>query len=339
VSLPRNAGSSPPDDRLVEMAVRAAAVERDGCPDPEVLGLYVERAIDDAAERATVGAHVDDCARCQAIVADFVRALPDEAPGEGAGAPAGAAGWLSGWRWLVPLVSAAAVGIVAVWIGRSPSDDVAEEGRAVAADATFESAPAGAITAEPAAGPPPVSSIPPLPDSGRRRDRTDSPAVDAAAKAVTTPPAASVAAAQADRELRNERMAADLPPPPVAVVPESAELPAPVEAGAGLGRQRATAPSEATAGTAGAAPASPPAAARAESASAFRTENPARWRIRDGRVERSLDQGRSWTRVELPTSETMTTVSVRGDGTVAATSSTGGVWTSSDQGATWTRTP
>ena len=66
------------DDRLVRRAMRAAAGrERPGrCPDAELLGLYAERELG-GDERPAVETHVAGCARCQAVVAAFVRSAPD----------------------------------------------------------------------------------------------------------------------------------------------------------------------------------------------------------------------------------------------------------------------
>ena len=90
MSLPRDTERDPHADALLTSALSAVASgEAGGCPDAEVIGLYAERAIAGAELRA-VEAHVQACPRCQATVAAFVRALPDEAA-EAAGAGSGAA--------------------------------------------------------------------------------------------------------------------------------------------------------------------------------------------------------------------------------------------------------
>ncbi len=85
-----------------------------------------------AGDLTLVENHLDGCPRCQAIVAACVRALPDlsEASSVHAGAlDTGTRGgsWFAGWRWLVPITSVAAVAMVAVWIGRGPADQVAQQ--------------------------------------------------------------------------------------------------------------------------------------------------------------------------------------------------------------------
>ena len=132
----------PHADPLVASVLRAAAdAPTLGCPDAELLALYAERALD-ASDLALVQPHLDGCPRCQAVVAACVRALPDAS--EPSSAPAGAfdtgargRSWFAGWRWLVPITSVATVAVVAVWIGRGPSDQVAE--RASTGELTRES--------------------------------------------------------------------------------------------------------------------------------------------------------------------------------------------------------
>ena len=136
MSLPTDPLSDPlPDphaDPLVASVLRAAAdAPTVGCPDAELLALYAERALD-ASDLALVQPHLDGCPRCQAVVAACVRALPDAS--EPSSAPAGAfdtgargRSWFADWRWLVPITSVATVAVVAVWIGRGPSDRVAEQ--------------------------------------------------------------------------------------------------------------------------------------------------------------------------------------------------------------------
>ncbi len=128
--------ADPHADLLVASAVRAAAdTPTAGCPDAELLALYAERALS-TSELTQVEPHLDGCPRCQAIVAACVRALPHAS--EPSSALAGATSfdpgenvrsWFGGWRWLVPITSVAAVAMVAVWIGRGPSDQAAQQAR------------------------------------------------------------------------------------------------------------------------------------------------------------------------------------------------------------------
>ena len=124
MSLPKD---NPPDPLVASVMRTAASGPASGCPDAELLGLHAEQALT-GDERAAIEAHVAVCDRCQATLAAFVRSAP-----EPASAPAGigmASPWWAGWRWLVPIASATAVVAVAVWIGRGPSNEVAEQARA-----------------------------------------------------------------------------------------------------------------------------------------------------------------------------------------------------------------
>ena len=135
------------DDRLVRRSVEAAARRVAGgpCPEPDVLGLYTDRGLDDA-ERGLVEDHLAGCPRCQATVAALVRSAPEAADVAGA-AETGAGGvraWWTGWRWLVPATATAAVVTLAIWVGRGPSERAAEADREVAP------APPAATAASPA---------------------------------------------------------------------------------------------------------------------------------------------------------------------------------------------
>lgn len=107
-----------PDD-LFETALarglRRDQVTVDGCPDPDTLAVYWERALD-VDERTDLEAHVAACARCQAQLAALTRSVADD--DSDAAAPAASPrvlGWLLDVRWLAPAASVAAV-LLAVWI-------------------------------------------------------------------------------------------------------------------------------------------------------------------------------------------------------------------------------
>lgn len=409
MSLPGNAGSPPHDDALVASAVRAVAVARDDCPDAEVLGIYVERALDDAGERQRVEAHVVECARCQAIVADYVRALPD-APAAAAGAaPTSVAGWLSGWRWLVPLASAAVVGVVAVWIGRGPSDEVAEQTRAsTAARATpvdappvaeapvaqFQ-APPGAVlrSADPADVP---RALPPA--------RAQAPLeAEEAAKLTDRQANLEQSLAKTEADVASSRDAARSPAaaPPAAPAPALPQTAAalgtageqrPATTAAQLERRAADTPEQmarqrvestreisSAASRVNPAPASPAApGVPADTTAAFRADSGAAWRVRDGRIERTLDagatwslaatpagvrvvvaasvsidvcwaladravlrtiDGTTWTPTTTPGSERLTSLTAVGPNAATVATASGVRWTTSDGGASWRRQP
>ncbi len=203
------------DDRLVRRAVEAAARRGAGgpCPEPDVLGLYADRGLDDA-ERVPVEDHLAGCTRCQATVAALVRSAPEAADVVGAAESAGGVrAWWTGWRWLVPATATAAVVTLAIWVGRDPSERAAEADRAVA------SAPPAATAASPddrrqneapSAARSDLAAIAPAPAAGR----------DAAAPGVA---ASGAGATQGAREKAPTGLAAVAPAP--APAPGSANLP------------------------------------------------------------------------------------------------------------------
>ncbi|MBL8135611.1 MAG: zf-HC2 domain-containing protein [Acidobacteria bacterium] len=196
MSLPNDTGRHSGEDALLSSVLRAAGdVEAGSCPDAEVIGLFAERALAGAELRA-VEAHVEGCPRCQATVAAFVRALPDEAGTAEAGAAADASGpaggafgaWFAGWRWLVPATSLAAVALVAVWVGRGPADQVAESARGPAAKVESDAAP----VAEPAPSRQPEAFVPEA--AASRSGNADSATAGARAKSEAPAQARSSAA-------------------------------------------------------------------------------------------------------------------------------------------------
>lgn len=201
--------ADPHADLLVASAVQAAAdTPTAGCPDAELLALYADRALS-TSELTLVEPHLDGCPRCQAIVAACVRALPHAS--EPSSAPAGAfdpgdhvRSWFAGWRWLVPITSVAAVAMVAVWIGRGPSDQAAQE---ASSEGLARDERAGEL-ARPAA---PATPAPPSGDTPAARDaragaalEADAGRPDADAGGAGDVAAAPPAAQQARRALRLE---------------------------------------------------------------------------------------------------------------------------------------
>lgn len=320
----------------------AAAVLPGDCPDAEVLGLYAERALDDDAERVAVDAHVTGCARCQAIVAAYVQSLPSVVGSAGV-APAVVTGWFSGWRWLVPLASAAAVGVVAVWIGRSPSDEAAERTATRPAVKEYDSSVSAQVVPAPQDAVPPAAALPGTTGLARQEAagaRRATPPLKSAVPSVGLADAASNRDSRERRDTRPETEAMARPTDATEAAAATAPAEAPAAAAPPLPASR-SASGTTSAGVAAGQPLTESARRAEQSAdSAFKaTAAPTRWRVREARVERSSDGGTTWMRVELPTTETIVTVTVRNDGTVVVTSSTGRTWTSSDGGTTWTADP
>ncbi len=241
------------DDRLVRrVAEVAAGRDPDGpCPDAEVLGLYAERGLD-GDEYGRAEAHLAGCARCQATVAALVRSAPEAAEvagaaGQGVG---GVRRWWAGWRWLAPVTATAAVGMLALWVGRGPSDQAAESARVEAGPTVSERAPLPPEPLAPAQPPGGVAGSGAGSPPALRKDADARPAQRAAAaESPAAPPAASALAAsearferaqpERQREVETRRdaatdqfRAAAVPPAPPAGVPPSpaaASPPAPAE--------------------------------------------------------------------------------------------------------------
>jgi hypothetical protein len=97
-----------PRDRSLEQLLRQSSRPSsvsDHCVDGETLAAWVEGTLP-VSSAATVEQHLADCARCQALLAAFVRSEP----------PMAATPHTRWWhlRWLVPLATAATA--VAVWV-------------------------------------------------------------------------------------------------------------------------------------------------------------------------------------------------------------------------------
>ncbi len=346
MSAPRDRGPDPHADPLVASVMRAAgAVPARDCPEAEVLALYAEQELS-SDERGPVEAHVADCGRCQATVAAFVRSAPEPGGSEGAGSPV-ALPWWASWRWLVPVASVAGVVALAVWLGRGPAEPLAP-----ASDVTASATPSVATA--------------PAPDAAAR---------DAAARAAN----AQVLGERVTQPLADTRVPAALPRQAAAPSPAKNSADTRVDARSAEttretlakaessqleeSRQRMSpalaqnAPAASTAGLAAPpdapatseAPAPPPATeaqGRGETAAGRRLADVAEssaqalgWRVRRGVVERSADQGKTWTRTASPTTDRVTSVSATNARVAVVTSETGARFATTDGGATWRSLP
>ena len=111
----------------------------DPCLDAEVLAAWADNALDTRAA-AQVEAHASRCARCQAMLAAFVRTGPPPAP---AFTPA-----MSWWpslqiRWLVPVAAVATA--LAIWVA-VPTGPTPERERAGLAEPGQRPQEAEAVT-------------------------------------------------------------------------------------------------------------------------------------------------------------------------------------------------
>ncbi len=329
MSAPTHRGPDPHADPLIASVIRAAgAVTAKDCPDAELLALYAEHEMS-SDERGPVEAHVAGCGRCQATLAAFVRSAPEPGVPEATGGIA-APPWWAGWRWMVPLASATAVAAVAVWIGRGPADQAAPVADVVArtpATVAEAQAPGGSAA---------------LPSDARSVERRES-AGGASGRMQPAPPRESRAASAArpkenDPTRVDERAAGEARDALEKAQADQFEI----------GRQRVNpdmrrdAPSPTPAAPAEVAEAP----ARAENVAGQRLAETATsaaqglvWRVRDGIVERSPDQGVTWTRTASPTSERLSAVAATDARTAVVTTVTGTRFATSDGGATWRNLP
>ena len=355
MNAPKNSAPDPHADPLVASVMRAAgAVPARDCPEAEVLALYAEQNLS-SDEHGPVEAHVADCGRCQATLAAFVRSAPERGGLEEAGNTVALLTWWAGWRWMVPLASATAVLAVAVWIGRRPVEQPASATAPVAevtasAPSAAADTPASAATREPlveaqrrdmpkpaaqpvASGGALASSPGPSP---RELARANEPAASSSGQIAMADRVEARAGTAESLMLQRERQeaaapSAPAPPPPAATTP-AASADSGRSGRAGGGR---AAPAEvdavANAATSG--------ASNALGMTASKAAQPMVWRVRDGVVERSVDQGATWARTTSPTSARLTAVSSTDARNAVVTTSAGVRFATSDGGATWRRLP
>jgi Putative zinc-finger len=354
MTVPTHQPRDPHADDLVAAVARAAgAVTGTHCPEAELLALYAERELA-PDERAAIEAHVASCGRCQATVAAFVIGAPESAGP--AVDLAATVPWWAGWRWMVPLASATAVLAVAVWIGRGPAEQMAsapapaaevaasapptqalqrmrEDAPATKADASADGRrpaqrfPAGSVRA---ALPPDVGAAA---TSGRDSAKNSADArIDALA--VDERRELSAKAETDQSETSRQRRSAGLTQEPPAAAAEPAAAPA------------AQAAAPAVVGLATEAPVATAAPARALAGAGGRLADGAQssaralgWRLRDGMVERSTDQGKTWTRTTSPTPVRLVSVSATDARSAVVATDAGARFATSDGGASWRQLP
>ncbi len=292
------------------------------CPDAEILAAYCEHSLS-RPETSRWEAHFATCSRCQAQLADVVRSAEAGAVVGGEGAVSGRApssGWFWGWLWnwpgLVPVASAAVV-VLALWVvdpaslvDRSPSQETAFGqpdlvAPAASAPEAEERAPsAEAIPAEPELAAPRLEldqatreTFAAEPQDPRARRPQQANQAQAASPPQTAP---DRDAQDAQSQLSAQPLERALSAPPAAAAAARADdqLPdSPVPADA-FRASRAAPVSEnravqfgVTGGAAGALAEERLADARIASPTPSIL-----WRLgASGRIERSTDEGQSWT--------------------------------------------
>ena len=296
-----------PRDRSLEQLLRQSSRPSsvsDQCVDGESLAAWVEGTLP-ASSAATVEQHLADCARCQALLAAFVRSEP----------PIAATAHTRWWhlRWLVPLATAAAA--VAVWVA-IPTD----RHREITSLAKQESA-AARLGASNLSAPVPAPSdaveekAVVAPSQGRQRQITDLGAreADQRSQKQIAPTRAADAPRKAKEGIsaradsvagyRAETAAgAVAAAPPVATAPPP--LPAPANTSPSEPQRQAVADERRAAERPREAAAAPPATLAMMERSALvefaAPDVSRRWRIVNGtRIERSTD-GVVWEAAQLP---------------------------------------
>lgn len=183
----------------------------DPCLDAEVLAAWADGALD-ARVAAEVEAHASECARCQAMLAAFVRTEPATAPA------AALVPWALPWwqsfrlRWLVPVAAAATA--LAIWVA-VPTAPAPETEIAGIPEPTRRPDPAGAtpsqVDTNAPGGIPPLAKETPAPreeaprDAALTRERTDATASAAERRTAEAPlTAAAPAAAGVEAQGRSQ---------------------------------------------------------------------------------------------------------------------------------------
>ena len=318
---PRNPEKAPEkaiDGLLSHSLRRALDPAGPACPDAEILAAYCEHSLS-RPESSRWEAHFATCSRCQAQLAGVVRSAEADAVvgGEGVAPSWGWFwGWLWSWRWLVPVASAAVV-VLALWVvdpaslvDRSPSQETAFGESALGAPAASapeaeERAPsAEAIPAEPELAAPRLEldqatreTFAAEPQAPRARRPQQANQAQAASPPQTAPDR-DAQEAQSQLSAQPLERALSAPPPAAAAARADDQLPdSPVPADA-FRASRAATVSENRAVQFGVTGGAAGAVAEARLADA-RVASPAPsilWRLgASGRIERSADDGQSWT--------------------------------------------
>jgi hypothetical protein len=295
------------DDKFEQLLARSARRQTPppgACPDAGDLAAFLDGSLD-LSERRQLERHVADCSRCALHLATVARL--EEAAGEHADVAAPA--WWRQWQWAVPL--ATIVVVVAVWI--AVPRDIDQPGRREAPATPLDDA-----ARESADGPEA------LPDA-RRVDPGQESQDDSAPVTVPDTPRGSVPVGQtasseakakeqaqgaaeedehtapAQQRFKSERELQRAEPPADARQEEARFSASPDRQPSSPAAEKAQPPPPA--GATAAVPGAADAARRADNAIPLQqaatlvvaSPVPAvRWRVQDGRIERTVDAGRTW---------------------------------------------
>ena len=256
-----------------------------------------------AGESSAVEAHLASCDECQEVLAVFARTAP---PSVVSGST-----WTWHMRWAIPIAAAATV--AAIWVA-IPSDQQTAELQHNDAISVPNTAPQGAPKAET-----PVATEAHAPaetkQASPRRDTSTPPALadrpeheQSADKVEPSEARRTFAATERDQDVKAEAAAAA--PAPAAPPPAQEQTRLRVEDRAGLLRQAA--------------------------AEVVSPDPLVRWRIQaGGRLERSINAGKTWDAVTFPQPLSVTAVRAPSAITAIVTAADGRQFRTDDQGKTW----
>jgi hypothetical protein len=185
---------------LLRRTLASSAAAAEPCPEPEILAVYSERALD-ADETAHYELHFSQCARCRDQLARLVRAAAPADP------RARRHRWVWPWTWFVLTPVTAALLFAAVLVLRRPASKSASEQRLMAMQTSNQPPPVHEPGPEDrvqeAQQPPSVNPASP-PSPSRMRSAAGSmqrTAPDYTAAIASPPPRPAVAPAPTDKEL------------------------------------------------------------------------------------------------------------------------------------------
>jgi hypothetical protein len=336
-----------PRDRAIEALLRRQqldGIRTAACLDPEVLAGWADNSLD-ATTRAQAEAHLADCGHCQAVMAAMVRSEP---------AREARVPWWSRlhMRWLVPLTAAAAATVL--WVATGPGGPAGREPvslESTTARDSNRSRPEQEAVSPPAASTPVPQSTPTPAEPPARTGAASSP--DADARGNRARPGERLeqrSRVEAPAEALEDRqsLAKEVPSPGAGIDPTASQ--------AGRAEQKGSpapprpADAEPPPAPRQDAPASGAAArlGRAAGTGAFDSagtgtitsrDATATWRLAGpGIVERSMDRGATWQRIDTGIARVFTS-GFAPDRTVCWLIGPGSLIAVTGDGVTWRQLP